>query len=165
MGELLSRPYDLLLGRKTYDIFAAHWPRVTDPKAEDYAIAEQFNRVRKYVATHRSESLAWNNSVALGSDPITKLREIKKEDGPDLLTQGSSELVHALLTHDVVDELRVLTFPIVLGKGKRLFDAGSKAMGLRLESTKTSPNGIVIASYVRAGNVKTGSFALDDAKR
>lgn len=165
MGELFSRPYELLLGRRTYDIFAAHWPRITDPKAEDFAIAEQFNRIRKHVATHRPESLSWHNSVALGADPIARLRELKQEEGPDLLTQGSSELVHALFAHDVVDEVRVLTFPIVLGEGKRLFDRGSKAVGLRLSSSKTSPNGVVVASYERAGEVKTGSFALDEPAR
>ena len=159
IGESFSRPYELLLGRKTYDIFAAHWPHITDPKSEDFAIAEQFNRVRKHVATHRPGGPSPRKSSPRGSDPIARLHQLTKEDGPDLLTQGSSELVHALFAHDVVDELRVLTFPIVLGDGKRLFDRGSKPVGLRLESTKTSPSGVVIASYVRAGEVKTGSFA------
>jgi dihydrofolate reductase len=161
MGEVFSAPYDLLLGRKTYDIFAAHWPHITDPSAEDYPIAEQFNRITKYVATHRPESLGWKNSRALGPDPVAALRQLKKEDGPSLLTQGSSDFVQTLFEHDLVDQLSLLTFPIVLGKGKRLFGRGAKPAGLRLESSKVSPNGVVITTYTRAGDVKTGSFALD----
>jgi dihydrofolate reductase len=161
MGELFSKPYELLLGRKTYDIFAAHWPHITDPGAPDFAIAEQFNRITKHVATHRPESLAWKNSRALGPDPVAKLRALKKEEGPALLTQGSSELVQTLFASDLVDELRLLVFPIVLGKGKRLFGDRAMPAGFRLESSRVSPSGVVIASYARAGAVKTGSFALE----
>ncbi|AKU99050.1 Dihydrofolate reductase [Labilithrix luteola] len=161
MGELFGTPYDLLLGRKTYDIFAEHWPHITDPSQPDYPIAEQFNRITKYVATHRPESLAWKNSRGLGPDPVAALRELKKTDGPNLLTQGSSEFLQTLFAHDLVDELRVLTFPIVLGKGKRLFASSAKPVGLRVLNSKLSPNGVVITSYVRAGEVKTGSFALE----
>jgi dihydrofolate reductase len=166
MDESFAKPYDLLLGRKTYDIFAAYWPYVkTDPKASDFdalnaQIAEQFNRVTKYVATHRPESLTWQNSRGLGTDVVATLRELKRQDGPALLTQGSTELVHTLFANDLVDELRVLTYPLVLGRGKRLFDAGSKPAALSLLQSKVSPNGVVIATYVRAGDVKTGSFAL-----
>ena len=166
MDESFAKPYDLLLGRKTYDIFAAYWPYVkTDPKASDFdalnaQIAEQFNRVTKYVATHRPESLTWQNSRGLGTDVVATLRELKRQDGPALLTQGSTELVHTLFANDLVDELRVLTYPLVLGRGKRLFDAGSKPAAFSLVQSKVSPNGVVIATYVRAGDVKTGSFAL-----
>ena len=159
--EMLSAPYDLLLGRKTYDIFAGHWPHITEPSQPDYPIASQFNRIAKYVATHRPESLTWKNSHGLGPDPVAKLRALKKEDGPALLTQGSSELVQMLFANDLVDELRTLTFPIVLGKGKRLFGGTAQPAGFRLERTKVSPNGVVIASYVRAGAVKTASFQLE----
>lgn len=161
MGEIFSTPYDLLLGRKTYDIFAAHWPQITDPSQPDYPIAEQFNRITKYVATHRPESLAWKNSQGLGADPVAALRELKKTEGPNLLTQGSSDFLQTLFAHDLVDELRVLTFPIVLGKGKRLFASSARPAGLRVLSSKVSPNGVVITSYVRDGEVKTGSFALE----
>src|SRR5262245_60757318 len=116
MGEIFSPPYELLLGRRTYDIFAAHWPYITDPTVPDFAIAEQFNRITKYVATHRPESLTWKNSRALGSDPGAKLRELKKEDGPALLTQGSSVFLQTLFASDLVAELRILSFPIVLGR-------------------------------------------------
>jgi dihydrofolate reductase len=162
MGELLSRPYELLLGRKTYDIFAAHWPHITDPSQPDFAIAEQFNRIGKYVATHRPESLTWKNSHALGPDPVAKLRALKKEDGPSLLTQGSSDFLQTLFASDLVDELRTLVFPIVLGKGKRLFGSGGALpAGFRLERSQVTPNGVVISSYARAGDVKRGSFALE----
>lgn len=162
VGEMFSEPYDLLLGRRTYDIFASHWPRITEPSQPDYPIAEQFNRIAKYVATHRPESLTWKNSHTLGADPIAKLRELKKQDGPALLTQGSSEFLQTLFASDLVDELRTLVFPIVLGKGKRLFgDGKALPMGMRVVSTKASPNGIVVTRYARAGEVKRGSFALD----
>ena len=159
MGELFSRPFELLLGRRTYDIFAAHWPRVP-ADSEDASIAVLFNGVTKHVATHRPESLAWQNSRGLGDDIVASLRMLKQQDGPDLLTQGSSELVHQLLATDLVDELRLLVFPVLLGKGKRLFDEGSQPAAFRLESSVASPSGIVISRYSREGEVKTGSFGL-----
>jgi dihydrofolate reductase len=160
MGEIFSAPYELLLGRKTYDIFAAHWPHITDPTQPDFAIAEQFNRITKHVATHRPESLAWKNSRALGPDPVAALREMKKGEGPALLTQGSSDFAQTLLASDLVDELRLLVFPVVLGRGKRLFGGSARPAGFRLESSRVSPGGVVITSYTRAGDVKKGSFAL-----
>jgi dihydrofolate reductase len=162
VGEMFSAPYELLLGRKTYDIFAAHWPHITDPGAADFAIAEQFNRITKHVATHRPESLKWKNSRALGADPVAALRELKKGEGPALLTQGSSDFVQTLFANDLVDELRLQHFPIVLGKGKRLFGSGARPAGFRLERSQTSPSGVVIASYTRAGEVKRGSFQLEN---
>ena len=167
MGETLSVPFDLLLGRKTYDIFAAHWPYVqADSKASDFdvlnvEIAKRFNETTKYVATHRPASLAWQNSRGLGTDVVATVRELKKQDGPILLTQGSSELVHLLLTHNLVDELRLLTYPLVLGRGKRLFGSDAAPAAFQLVTSKVSPNGAVIATYTRAGEVKTGSFAMD----
>lgn len=159
MGELFSHPFELLLGRRTYDIFAAHWPRVpTD--AEDRPLADLFDGITKHVATHRPETLAWQNSRGLGDDIVASLRTLKQQHGPDLLTQGSSELVHQLLATDLVDELRLLVYPVVLGKGKRLFAADSKPAAFRLESSVASPSGIVISRYVREGEVRTGSFEL-----
>jgi dihydrofolate reductase len=167
MGETFSSPFDLLLGRKTYDIFAAHWPYVQmDPQASDFnafnvEIARRFNAVTKYVATHRPVSLPWQNSRGLGTDVVAAVRELKKQDGPTLLTQGSSELVHLLLMHDLVDELRLLTYPLVLGRGKRLFGTDAVPAAFQLVTSKVSPNGAVIATYARAGEVKTGSFAME----
>ena len=168
---LLSDSYDLLLGRRTYDIFAAHWPHVPkDPNAKGYdagsaKLGERFDRVTKYVATHRPDSLAWQNSKALDGDVVAALRRLKREDGPNLVTQGSTELVHQLFQHDLVDELRLFVFPIVLGRGKRLFDDRSAPAGLRLVKSVTSANGAVIASYARAGAVTTGSLALEEPTR
>lgn len=166
MGKTFSAPFDLLLGRKTYDIFAAHWPYVEmDPKANDFdelnvGIAQKFNALTKYVATHRPESLTWQNSRALGSDVVEAVRELKEGDGPVLLTQGSSELVHLLLAHDLVDELRVLVYPVTLGKGKRLFGTNAVAGAFKLTHSVASPSGVLITTYERAGSVTTGSFAL-----
>jgi dihydrofolate reductase len=165
IGQTFKEPYDLLLGRKTYDIFAAHWPHVQkDPAAKDYdagsaEMGRTFDAVTKYVATHRPESLTWQNSKALGDDVVTSLRVLKRSEGPRLLTQGSTELVHTLLAADLVDELHILTFPVVLGKGKRMFAEGAPA-SFKLTSNSVSPSGVVIAAYERAGGIATGSFAL-----
>ncbi|MDF2693790.1 MAG: hypothetical protein K0S65_2173 [Labilithrix sp.] len=168
MGESFANPFDLLLGRKTYDIFAAHWPHVPrDPKAKGYdagsvQIADRFDASTKYVATHRPESLAWSNSRALGADVPAAIRELKKQEGPTLLTQGSTELIHLLLEHDLVDELRLLIYPLVLGKGKRLFTSAAIPGAFALTKSVVSPSGVIITTYERAGAVKTGSFALEE---
>jgi len=165
VGEWFAEPFDLLLGRRTYDIFAAHWPFVDlDPGSSSFDalsadIAKRFNRITKYVATHRAESLTWKNSEALGPDVIASIRKLKAGDGPNLLTQGSTELVHQLLAADLVDELRLTIHPAVLGKGKRLFATGAAPRSLKLTTSSTSPNGTVILDYTRGGKVETGSFA------
>jgi dihydrofolate reductase len=168
-GETFSAPFDLLLGRKTYDIFAAYWPLVErDPAAPQFdagnaEMSRQFDRVTKYVATHRPDSLRWQNSKALGPDVVASLRQLKQEDGPNLMTQGSTELIQLLLTHDLVDELRLMTFPVVLGKGKRLFRGDTEAAANTFKLTKSvvAPKGAVIATYEKAGAVETGSFAAE----
>lgn len=142
MGELFSVPYELLLDRRTYDIFAAYWPNAEN--GPDGAIAKQFNAIAKHVATHRPESLTWNDSRPLGADAVGALRALKGGEGPMLLTQGSSELVHLLLENDLADELRVLTFPVVLGKGKRLFGDRSAPGAWRLNASTVSPSGVVM---------------------
>jgi dihydrofolate reductase len=157
MGEIFSRPFDLLLGRKTYDIFAAHWPNVTDPNDP---IAGLFNRVTKYVASRSQPKLAWQNSQWLGDDTVGSLKKLKNEDGPDLLVQGSSVLLQTLWKSGLVDEFTVLTFPVVLGKGKRLFDDGATPSGLKLVKSQSYPTGVIVATYKPQGAVKTGSFQL-----
>jgi dihydrofolate reductase len=154
MGETFSKPYALLLGRNTYDIFAAHWPH-----QKDDPIAESFNAVTKYVATHRPDSLSWQNSRSLGPDVVATLRELKTEDGPDLLLQGSSELIQTLLAHDLIDEISLLIFPLVLGKGKRLFGQGTMPAAFKLTRSRTSSTGVIMATYERSGEIKVGSFA------
>jgi dihydrofolate reductase len=166
MSETFAAPFDLLLGRRTYDIFAAHWPYVRQsPEGDDFdalngKIADLFNGVTKYVATHEPQSLTWQNSVSLRPDIVTTLRRLKTEDGPLLLTQGSSELIQTLLHEDLIDELRLLVFPVLLGRGKRLFGSGTLPAAFKLTRSTVSPNGVVIASYERAGAVQKGSFAL-----
>lgn len=153
MGELMSQPYDLLLGRKTYDIFAGYWPHQKgDPTSE------QFDRITKYVAS-RDASFApdWQNTVALGPDPIARLREIKQQDGPALLTQGSTNFLQTLFSNDLVDEMTTLTFPVVLGYGKRLFEKGVSPSSFKLLDSKTSPSGVTISRFERAGSVETAS--------
>jgi dihydrofolate reductase len=159
MGGVFAKPYDLLLGRKTYEIFAAHWPYQEDgPDAE---IAKAFNAATKYVVTRSDAPLTWANSVAL-HDPASDVARLKTEDGPDLLIQGSSALIQALLQHDLIDEINLLVFPLVLGSGKRFFEEGLKAGALTLTRSVTSPSGAVMVAYTPAGAVKTGSFAATE---
>jgi dihydrofolate reductase len=161
MGEAMdatfNAPFDLLLGRRTYDIFAAHWP-----KLEGDPIAEKFNAATKYVATRSNGPLAWKNSVAL-RDAAIEVARLKQQDGPTLLIQGSSELIQTLLAKDLIDEFRLLVFPVVLGGGKQLFGNGALPIGLKLVESKASTTGVIISTYVRAGEVTTGSFALEQA--
>jgi dihydrofolate reductase len=157
MGEILGRPFDLLLGRKTYDIFAAHWPYVTDPNDP---IAGVFNRVTKYVASRSSPTLRWQNSRLLGRDIVASLKTLKSEDGPDLLVQGSSDLLQTLWQEALVDELSVLTFPVVLGKGKRLFGRGATLAALKLVKSQSYPTGVIVANYRPDGSARTGDFQL-----
>ena|SRR5215831_13250567 len=157
MGEIFGRPFDLLLGRKTYDIFAAHWPHVTDPNDP---IAGLFNKVTKYVASRARPKLAWQNSEWLGEDTVASLGKLKREDGPDLLVQGSGELIQTLWKNGLVDEFSVLTFPVVLGQGKRLFGSGTTPSGLKLIKSRSFPTGVIVANYQPDGAVRTGSFQL-----
>jgi dihydrofolate reductase len=162
MDEVLATPFDLLLGRKTYDIFAAYWPHV-NPDANDLSalegeVARLFNKATKYVATHKPATLAWQKSQSLGNDVVATLRDLKKQDGPTLLVQGSSNLVHTLLEHDLIDEITLLIFPLALGKGKRFFGEGTLPGAFKLTKSATSGTGVLIARYERAGDIKTGSF-------
>ncbi|MEF0942275.1 dihydrofolate reductase family protein [Rhizobium sp. BR 362] len=155
LGEIFDKPFDLLLGRKTYDIFAAYWPYAD----QDDRIAVLFNRVTKYVATRGNSSLDWNNSRSLGPDVTAALTELKKGEGPDLLIQGSGNLIQTLLRHGLIDEYTVLTFPLLLGKGKKLFADGTVPVALKLIRSQSFPSGVIMATYEPAGDIKTGSFA------
>jgi dihydrofolate reductase len=158
LGEVFGRPYDLLLGRKTYDIFAAHWPYAED--GPDAPIAQAFNRINKYVASRSSRDFSWNNSHWLGEDTVGALKKLKAGDGPDLLVQGSADLLQTLWKHRLVDEISVLVFPVLLGKGKRLFGDDVAPAGLKLVSSQSYPTGAIVTKYVPDGEVRTGSFAL-----
>jgi dihydrofolate reductase len=156
MGEAMSTPFDLVLGRKTYEIFAAHWPYVTDP------FAKPLNDATKYVASRTLRSLDWSNSVLIEGDVGEGVAAIKQQEGPDLQVHGSSNLIQTLLRHNLIDDYRLWTFPVVVGPGKRLFSEGTMPVGLKLVDSKISTTGVVIATYVPAGEIATGSFALDE---
>ncbi|WP_027145746.1 dihydrofolate reductase family protein [Mesorhizobium sp. WSM3626] len=152
MDDLFSKPFALLLGRRTYDIFAAYWPYQKDP------IADAFNPATKYVATHRPDTLTWQNTHALGPDIIATLRSLKQEDGPDLLIQGSGNLIQTLLANELIDEIRLMTFPLLLGKGKRLFGDAAMPAAFKLVKSQASTTGVIMATYERAGEIEVGSF-------
>lgn len=158
IGEMLANPFDLLLGRKTYDIFASHWPYVE----KDDPIGSVFDRITKYVATRDVDrKLTWQNSETLGSDAIAALKKLKQSDGPDLLTQGSSDFLKTLFAEGLVDEVNVFIAPVILGKGKRLFGDAVQPGNLKLVSSQILPSGIIFAKYAPDGEVKTGSFEFD----
>jgi dihydrofolate reductase len=156
MGEAMSTPFDLVLGRKTYDIFAAHWPHATDE-----AGAKPLNDATKYVASRSHPMLEWSNSVLIEGDAAEGIAALKKEDGPELQVHGSGNLIQTLLRHNLVDQYRLWVFPLVIGSGKRLFSDGTIPSGLKLVDSKVSTTGVVIATYEPAGEIVTGSFALD----
>ncbi|PLP97610.1 dihydrofolate reductase family protein [Cupriavidus pauculus] len=157
MGGALAQPFELVLGRRTYDIFAGYWPHVSQG-APHRGIADQFNGTVKHVATHHPTTLAWQHSQALGTDVVTALRDLKRAAGPDLLILGSSDLMQQLLATDLVDTLRLLVYPVVLGRGKRLFDGNALPSAFRLAASTTLPTGVLVTRYERDGAVKTGAF-------
>lgn len=152
--NLFSQPFELLLGRRTYDIFASYFPRLE----VGHPVGDVFNRVPKHVATPRPETLDWQNSRALGGDPADAVRALKQQGDTSLLTCGSGDLVRQLLAAELVDELRLQIFPVVLGRGKRLFGDDARASAFDMADSNISPGGVVSARYVRAGEVRTGTF-------
>ncbi len=156
MGEQMGKPFDLLLGRKTYEIFAAHWPRLGN---EDPA-ASKLNSAKKYVVSTTLRKPEWANSTLIKSNVVQEIRKLKEQDGPELQVHGSGNLIQTLLKNDLADEFHLKIFPVTLGKGKRLFAEGSIPAGFRLVDSKTSPKGVIVATYAREGEVKTGSFAI-----
>jgi dihydrofolate reductase len=157
--EMFGQPFDLLLGRRTYEIFAAHWPYAAE--GGDYGfIAKQFNSVTKYVATRSTMALTWKGSIAL-HDAAADVARLKQESGPPLVTQGSSELIQTLLANDLIDEIRMFIFPIVLGTGKRLFGSGAKPAAFTLIDKGITTTGVTIGRYQRAGEVVSGDYAMD----
>lgn len=154
MVEQMSMPFDLLLGRKTYDIFANYWPK-QDPEGP---VAKPFNKATKYVVSGSSPKLDWEKSVLIEGDVLAKLKELKEQDGPMLQVHGSGNLIQTLLKNDLVDELWLKIFPVTLGTGKRLFAEGTMPAAFELTDSKVTPLGVIFANYKRAGDVKTGSF-------
>ncbi len=151
MGEQMSQPFDLLLGRKTFQIFASYWPEHAEEGPE-------INSATKYVISKTMKEHPWQKSVFLNGDAEEEVKKLKQLDGPDLQVHGSSNLIQTLLKHDLVDELWLKIFPVVLGKGKRLFDEGTIPAAYTLVQSSITPSGVILASYKRAGEVKTGTF-------
>ena len=151
MHKQMSLPFDLLLGRTTFDIWEPYWPKHTD-------IWPGAATATKYVASNTRTSSEWQPSVFLGGDVAEKVRKLKQEDGPDLHVYGSANLVQTLMKHDLVDELWLKIYPLTLGSGKRLFAGGTIPAAFKVTESRISPNGILIVNYERAGEVKTGSF-------
>jgi dihydrofolate reductase len=150
-------PYELLLGRGTYEIFAGHWPYVTDDP-----IADQLNSTRKHVASTKLDQVEWNNSILITGDVAEYVATLKKQDGPEIQVHGSPGLIQTLLKHDLIDEFRMWIFPLVIGTGKRLFGDGTIPAGLNLVDSKVSKTGVTINTYERAGDIKYGSFEFDE---
>lgn len=157
MGEGMANPYDLLLGRKTYDIFAAHWPFI-----ENDPTADQFNTCNKYVATQTLKDATWQNTVLLNGSTVEQVKALKAGEGIDLQVHGSCDLIQTLLRHNLVDEMNIWIFPLVIGHGKKLFADGTVPSNLKLNKHTVSGTGVIITTYVPDGEIKTGSFALDD---
>jgi len=152
MSEQMGHTFDLLLGRTTYDIFAAFWPQRSG------ATAGALNKATKYVVSHKPMKSDWDTTVNISGDVAGEIRKLKSGSGPELQVHGSGNLIHTLLKNDLVDEIWLKTFPVVLGTGKKLFPDGAVPARFNVEKTGVSPSGVLIANYERAGEVKTGSF-------
>jgi len=153
MAEATSTPFAMVLGRRTYDIFAAYWPT-----APEEAGGKVFNEATKYVASRGRPTLEWSNSVLIEGDAAERLAKLKEEDGPELQVHGSANLTQTLLAHDLVDRFRLMVFPVVIGSGKRLFAEGTLPGALKLVDSRVSTTGVLIATYEPAGEIVTGSF-------
>ena len=163
VDRLFSEEFDLLLGRKTYEIFAAYWPYY-DENAPDGGIAKAFKDIKKYVVSGSGEvDTSWQGSVLLRD--VAAVERLKQEDGPHLVTQGSTQLVHALLANDLVDQIKIFMLPVVLGGGKKLFADGSAPHSYKLTSSRVTSTGLVIAQYARAGEVEIGNTAMAEPSK
>jgi dihydrofolate reductase len=156
MGAAMSVPFDLVLGRRTYDIFAAHWPNAGDEPG-----AQLLNDAVKHVASRTRPALGWSNSVLIDGDAAEGVAALKQGDGPELQVHGSGDLIQTLVRHGLVDEYRLWVFPVVIGSGKRLFADGTVPAALKLVDSTISSTGVMIGTYVPAGDLVTGSFELE----
>ena len=166
MNEVMARPFDLLLGRKTYEIFAAHWPHFkNDPDKMNAMIANKFNSARKYVVSRTLAKADWENSNVISGDAVKEIEELKKQDGSEIQVYGSGNLIQTLLKNSIIDMFRVWTFPLTIGSGKRLFSEGTIPAGLKMADCKISTTGVSIATYSGGGKIITGSFAPKDPSK
>lgn len=159
MGSIMSQPFDLLLGRKTYEIFAAYWPY-----KKNHPIADKFNSLHKFVVSSQQIDLSWEGSTLITGNVVAGLKKLKQQEGPDLLLHGSSVLVQTLLEHGLADILHVWTYPVTFGKGKRLFGEGTQPVSWKLTDSKITSKGVILASYEPTGEIKTGTFELEGEK-
>jgi dihydrofolate reductase len=157
MDEFISKPFELLLGRRTYEIFAAHWPYVKDDP-----IGDKFNATKKYVVSRTVNKVNWKNSFLIKENVTQEINKLKEEDGPELQVHGSANLIKTLFNGNLVDLFNVWIFPVTVGKGKQLFGEGTNAANLRLVDVKSSSTGVIISTYQPAGKLKIGSFALEN---
>jgi dihydrofolate reductase len=159
MGKVIDGfmkiPFEMLLGKKTYDIFAAYWP-YTDQAPN---IAKPYNATKKYVVSHAPAELSWHNSILVTDDVVSEIKKLKTMNAPDLWVWGSGNLIQTLLKNDLIDRMHIWTFPVTVGGGKRLFEEGIPAKGWKLTKSQTSTTGVVISTYEPAGPLKTGSLA------
>ncbi|GAA2719113.1 dihydrofolate reductase family protein [Cellulomonas aerilata] len=153
MDATMGVPFDLVLGRRTYDIFASYWPNASEEEG-----AAPLNAATKYVASRGTPDLSWERSVLLEPDAVTAIRALKQEEGRELQVHGSSDLIQTLVTTDLVDEYRVLVFPVLVGRGKRLYGDGTAPQGLRLLDSQVSGTGVVMSRYATEGEARTGTF-------
>jgi dihydrofolate reductase len=156
MNESVAKPFDLVLGRKTYEIFAAHWPYDEGP------MADSLNGATKHVASTTLDKLEWRNSNLIEGDVAAGVGRLKEQDGPELQVHGSAGLIQTLMTNGLVDEFRLWIFPVVVGPGKRLFGDGTLPQDLRLTGSRTTATGVVAATYEPTGDVEQGSFAFEE---
>ena len=157
MGEIMGTSFDLLLGRRTYEIFAAHWPQASEEEG-----AGPLNRATKYVVSNTLERLEWGPSHLIKGDVVPQIQHLKGQDGPELQVHGSSNLLQTLIKHNLIDQYNLMIFPLVLGHGKQLFGDGAIPAALRLTSSKTATTGVIIATYEPAGSIKPGTFRRPD---
>ena len=155
MGESMTPPFDLVLGRKTYEIMARHWPHSDEPGAD------LMNRATKHVASTTLTQLDWQNSTLIEPNVVEGIHALKAEDGPELQVHGSANLIQTLLEHGLVDEFRLKVFPLVLGSGKRLFGDGTVPAGFEVASARVLSSGVIVANYRTGAEIRYGSFAAE----
>lgn len=154
MSGIMGQPFELLLGRRTYDIFAAYWPTA----AVDQEVAVPFNRTVKHVVSREPIELPWQNSKLITGDVVPQIEQLKEQSGPDLWVHGSGNLIQTLLANDLIDRMLIWTFPVTVGGGKRLFAEGTQPRSLRLTDSKISTTGVIIATYEPAGELRVGTM-------
>ena len=165
MTGFMNLPFELLLGKRTYDIFSAYWPNIKED-SDDFVVAKPFNSTKKYVISDVPFEPSWNNSVCITGDVVPQIKQLKQQNSPDLWIHGSGNLIQTLLKNHLIDRMHLWIFPVTLGSGKKFFADGTQAEGFKLIECQHSTTGVIIATYESTGSVKTGSFQhLDSNSR